>query len=93
MSVMVNFNNDGGNTGVTASTTTQFVGAEGLATNSGNAINSGADANSTTSFVFNPEAGGGQYNEVSDRGPASTMSIPEAGGISSPSAPGMRTAT
>jgi len=63
---MVNFNNDGGNTGVTASTTTQLVGAEGLATNSCIAINGGAGANSTASLVFNPEAGSGQYSEVSD---------------------------
>jgi len=66
MSVMVNFNNDGGNTGVTASTTTQFVGAEGFATNSGILISGGAGPNATTSFVFSPEAGSGLSNEVAD---------------------------
>ncbi|SMY07753.1 Hint domain-containing protein [Flavimaricola marinus] len=65
MNVTVNFNNDGGNTGVVASNATQYVGGESLSTNSGVNLNGGSfGGNVTATLVFNADDGANLSDEV-----------------------------
>ena len=65
MQVSVNFTNDGGNTGVTASTATQHVGGTTINATSGiNLQGAGLGGNATVSIVFNAEDGSNLSDEV-----------------------------
>ena len=64
MQVSVSFTNDGSNTAIQSSTSTQYVGTTGLATNSGLYLTGGAGPNVTASISFDAEAGSGLSNEV-----------------------------
>ncbi|MBM1219448.1 Hint domain-containing protein [Ponticoccus sp. SC2-23] len=64
MQVSVSFTNDGSNTAIQTSTSTQYVGATGLATNSGLYLTGNGGPNVTTSISFGAESGSGLSNEV-----------------------------
>jgi Ca2+-binding RTX toxin-like protein len=65
MTVTVDFNNDGGNTSVLASNSTQFTGGTGISGTSGVNLNgSGLGGNVTTTMVFNADDGSDLSDEV-----------------------------
>ena len=67
MNVAVNFTNDGGNTGVSVSSMTQYTETgEPFASNSSLQITGNAGPNLTAEFLFTAEPGSGQTDEVSD---------------------------
>ena len=66
MSVTVDFQNDGGNTGVTLSEGTQYTNGDGTDANSGVQFTGGAGPNVTTTLVFDANDGTGLSDEVTD---------------------------
>ena len=67
MNVTAGFANNGGNTAIQTSNTTQYVGgSEPFAANSGLYLTGNSGPNSTTTLTFNAEAGSGLTNQVSN---------------------------
>ena len=66
MNVTATFVNNGGNTGIATSTTTQFTGGGPFAANSGVLLQGGAGPNVTNTLTFNAEAGSGLSSSVSN---------------------------
>ena len=65
MRVTVDFEATGADTAAATVNTTQFVGTQGFATNSGLQLTGNTGTSTTTTIVFDPEAGSGLSNEVS----------------------------
>ena len=67
MNVTAGFANNGGNTAIQTSNTTQYVGgSEPFAANSGLYLTGNSGPNSTTTLTFNAEAGSGLTDQVSN---------------------------